>query len=155
MYTIHMKSRLKYFFYDCLCVVLPHQFYRLSVKALIWNEDKTKFLLLQEANGWWDIPGGGLDWGEAPEQGIIREVTEETGFEVCAVSPAPVCVTTAAHHCFNGWFANIVFDVTVKSTETIKKSDECVAIGWVTPQEAIELTPAFNSVSALGKALLR
>ncbi|MFZ2593705.1 MAG: NUDIX hydrolase [Minisyncoccia bacterium] len=150
-----MKSRLKYFFYNCLCVILPHQFYRLSVEALIWNEGKTKFLLLQEANGWWDIPGGGLDWGEAPEQGIVREVVEETGFEVLSVSQAPVCFTTAEHHRFNGWFANVVFEVKVKSTETIQKSDECVAIGWVTPEEAVAITPAFNSVHALGRALLK
>ena len=29
--------------------------------------------------GWWTLPGGGLDFGEAPEAGAIREVEEETG----------------------------------------------------------------------------
>lgn len=32
--------------------------------------------------GKWTLPGGGLDFGEHPEQAAIREVREETGFEV-------------------------------------------------------------------------
>ena len=29
--------------------------------------------------GAWGLPGGGLGWGEAPEQAVVREVREETG----------------------------------------------------------------------------
>jgi 8-oxo-dGTP diphosphatase len=34
------------------------------------------------AKGAWDIPGGFLQHGEHPEQGLIRELREETGTEV-------------------------------------------------------------------------
>jgi ADP-ribose pyrophosphatase YjhB (NUDIX family) len=30
----------------------------------------------------WNLPGGGLENGEAPWQGVIREVKEETGLDV-------------------------------------------------------------------------
>jgi ADP-ribose pyrophosphatase YjhB (NUDIX family) len=150
-----MKSKLKYFGYNLLCWVLPRQFYRVSVKALIWNEDKTKLLLLQEANGKWEIPGGALDWGENAEEGIAREVREETGFEVLSVNPSPICFVTCPHHKFNGWFGNVVYEVTVKSTENIVISDECVATGWYTSAETVTLTLALNNVRAIGEALVK
>jgi ADP-ribose pyrophosphatase YjhB (NUDIX family) len=30
-------------------------------------------------SGSWTLPGGGLDWGERPEDGVLRELEEETG----------------------------------------------------------------------------
>lgn len=32
--------------------------------------------------GWWDVPGGFLDAGEHPLDGVRREIREETGLEV-------------------------------------------------------------------------
>jgi ADP-ribose pyrophosphatase YjhB (NUDIX family) len=29
----------------------------------------------------WTLPGGGLDFGEAPEVGVLRELAEESGYE--------------------------------------------------------------------------
>lgn len=33
-------------------------------------------------NGWWTLPGGGMEFGEHPEEAAVREAYEETGFEV-------------------------------------------------------------------------
>ena len=30
----------------------------------------------------WTLPGGGLEFGESPEQAAVREAREETGYEV-------------------------------------------------------------------------
>ena len=32
--------------------------------------------------GWWTLPGGGLEFGEHPEAAMVREVEEETGLIV-------------------------------------------------------------------------
>jgi 8-oxo-dGTP diphosphatase len=32
-----------------------------------------------DADGMWTLPGGGLDFGETPADGALRELTEETG----------------------------------------------------------------------------
>lgn len=55
--------------------------YRLSVRALIINEDK---ILLNEFNDgeYYNFPGGGLEVGETLRDCVKREVYEESGYTV-------------------------------------------------------------------------
>lgn len=57
---------------------VPKCYYRTSVKALITDEEG-RILLVKERNGGWDMPGGGLDWREAPIPALEREIDEELG----------------------------------------------------------------------------
>lgn len=36
----------------------------------------------EDSHGGWTLPGGGMEPGEHPEETVVREVLEETGFEV-------------------------------------------------------------------------
>lgn len=45
---------------------------------------------LEKLAGQWTLPGGGIDFGEPPVSGMIREVLEETGLVVRAVDIAHV-----------------------------------------------------------------
>lgn len=47
-------------------------------------DESSRLLLVRlsditERPGWWTLPGGGIDFGEHPEAGALRELHEETG----------------------------------------------------------------------------
>lgn len=55
---------------------------RISAYGLIVSDES--ILLARIAAGYpgagsWTLPGGGLDWGEAPQEALHRELYEETG----------------------------------------------------------------------------
>ena len=58
---------------DCL--------YRISLKALIYN-DAGQILVVKEINRtYWDLPGGGMDYDEDFESSLKRELYEEVGYK--------------------------------------------------------------------------
>ncbi|WP_321846926.1 NUDIX domain-containing protein [Paraburkholderia bannensis] len=53
-----------------------------SVAAVIHNQDG-KLLLQEKSSGEaWSLPAGGIELGESPQEAIVREVMEETGYAV-------------------------------------------------------------------------
>ena len=49
-----------------------------AVYGIVFNNDKTEVLLIKRRDiPVWVLPGGGLDQGESPETGAVREVLEE------------------------------------------------------------------------------
>jgi ADP-ribose pyrophosphatase YjhB (NUDIX family) len=60
---------------------------RVRLGAYAWCERDGAVLLTRispggPGAGQWTLPGGGLDFGEDPADGAIREVREETGYDV-------------------------------------------------------------------------
>jgi 8-oxo-dGTP diphosphatase len=50
--------------------------------AIIFNDDGEVLLCHRRDMDAWNLPGGGLEHGELPDEGVIREVCEETGLKV-------------------------------------------------------------------------
>ena len=54
--------------------------YRVSAKALVVTP--AGLLMVREDSEYWDLPGGGVEHFEEPEDALRREVEEETGLHV-------------------------------------------------------------------------
>lgn len=50
-------------------------------QAVIFSENQVLLAVRRDLRGW-ELPGGHLQSGESPEDGLIREVREETGHEI-------------------------------------------------------------------------
>ena len=75
---------------------IPNCFYRISIKALILDEKK-RFLLTKEDNGYWELPGGGLVFSENPRDCLAREIQEEMGLTTTFIAEHPTYFVTAQH----------------------------------------------------------
>lgn len=103
-----------------------------SVVAIIKNKDKILAIDLNYIKGL-SLPGGGLKPGETFEQGLKREVKEETNLEVKNLK------YFSSKPSVKGKFAQVsaCFLVQVENFSDLKSSNEGNAI-WVSPKELFE-----------------
>ncbi len=117
---------------------IPNNYFRTSIKALILN-DEGKFLLVQENEkhgSVWELPGGGLDFGETIESCLRREIQEEMGLEVISIENQPSYFFTFQDH-HKVWRTNALYFTKLKNLEFIP-SHECVAIRFFNMEEVLE-----------------
>ncbi len=110
---------------------VPDCYYRISIKALIKNEEN-KILLIQEDTGLRELPWGGLGFGETAQEGLHRELLEEMWLEALHIAKKPSFFFTRQEK----WCrkSNIVYETTLKHLN-FTPTQECVAIRFFSPQE--------------------
>lgn len=127
---------------------VPECFYRISIKALVLNETKDKFLICQEENGMWDLPGGGLDWETKPQEDLQREIQEEMGLNITKVADRPSYFVTEMHVQKQLWKANVVYETELEHLN-FTPSEECVNIRFVNKDEVagLETFPGVKEIA--------
>ena len=115
---------------------IPPCFYRLSVKALIHN-DEWKFLLVKEENNLWEFPGGWVDYWEDLQECLKREVREEMWLETIFIAEEPSYFFTSTN--LKWWnIANVLYGTKLKDFD-FTPSEECREIWFFTLEEAKKL----------------
>ena len=117
---------------------MPNCYYRVSVKALVLDKTRTKFLLIKEENGLWELPGSGLDHGMATGEELKREIHEEMGLETTWIADKPSYFLTSRRTVDNSPSANIIYETKLKDLD-FTPSDGCVELRLVSIGEAKEL----------------
>ena len=121
---------------------------QIGVKAIIEKDNKilfikrsSKYKNLEDA---WDIPGGRLEFGEEPEDGLRREIKEETGFELDTIKQILDATTVFKNE--EKQIVRITYLCTIKETNkdhTI--SDEHTHAEWI-PKEKLKKLEMKDSI---------
>ncbi len=117
-------------------IEVPNTYYRISVKALIFDDQK-RILLTKEENGQWAFPGGGMDWGETAHRALVREIQEEMGLGASWIADCPSYFYSDTID-DGRWFAFVLYETTLEHLE-FTPSDECIEIGFFTKDDALNL----------------
>ncbi len=115
---------------------------RISVRAVVVDADNNIALIHSNKFHYHEIPGGGVEEGETPEQSVVRECKEEVGCNVEIIKDLGVTlevngkneITNTAH----GYMVRIIGEK--QNTEhTEEEIEEDFDIMWVSIDQAVEL----------------
>lgn len=108
------------------------------MKALVLDDAGTRFMIIQEDDGSWELPGGGLEWGEKPLEALVREVKEETGLDILEAKDRPCYFTVMKSTSRNYYYSNVFYEVKLSSLD-FTPSNVCRVIKFVTPAETLDM----------------
>ena len=76
--------------------------FHITVKGIVIYEGKTLILKRvrpsSDGLGYWELPGGGLEYGEDPHQALVRELKEETGLDIEIIKPVYTFTAIRPHY---------------------------------------------------------
>ncbi|MCD2191466.1 NUDIX hydrolase [Actinomycetospora soli] len=95
-----------------------------SVAGIVVDDQDRVLVIKRRDNGHWEPPGGVLELDETPEQGVQREVYEETGVEVDVVALSGI------YKNMSRGVVSLVFRCWPRAGSA-RASDEASAVRWV------------------------
>jgi 8-oxo-dGTP diphosphatase len=127
----------------------PDSFFRVSVKGLFVKDGK--ILLFKEPkklSGKWELPGGGLNFGEDIQEGLKREIEEETGIKIKSLAKRPLYAWTWRFENKRNmdWYYSLVlaYQIEVESLD-FKPSEECEEIGFFSKEQLNDIELCYQT----------
>ncbi|MEN9558477.1 MAG: hypothetical protein RL141_846 [Candidatus Parcubacteria bacterium] len=128
----------------------PDAFYRVTAKGMCVRDGKV--LLVKDFTGRsatdprpeWELPGGGLDFGEQFTDAIKREVREEMGLSVTQIEETPTYIWTTRHGTGRGmeWYyvLTVIFRMELEHLD-FTPTEECREIRFFSKEELQQHLP--------------
>ncbi|MFE6056769.1 NUDIX hydrolase [Kitasatospora sp. NPDC056446] len=120
----------------------PTPLHSVSVAGVVVHEDGRALAIRRADNGTWEPPGGVLEVAESVEDGVRREVYEETGVK------ARVERLTGVYKNMSRGIVALVFRCRPEGG-AVRLSDESVEVAWLTPAEVSERMAEVYAVRVL------
>ncbi|MCB9798110.1 NUDIX domain-containing protein [Candidatus Nomurabacteria bacterium] len=92
--------------------------FKVGVFAIILDDQERVLWCLRNDMELWNLPGGALEGGETPQEGVIREVHEETGLEVEVVQLTGVYTNTQHDNISFTFLCKVIGGEITKTAET-------------------------------------
>ncbi len=118
-----------------------HALVEIAQKIIVESEDN-QVLILHDIKGKWDVPGGRLNNGESWEQGLARELQEETGikdFTLKSVMGVENWVNQDINRATYGVFFHVKTPV-----KAIDLCDDHNDFRWIVNEEQVSKLPFFS-----------
>jgi 8-oxo-dGTP diphosphatase len=106
----------------------------IGVGAIILRRDRVLLTLRggQPLKGWWSLPGGLLETGESLEEGVRREVREETGLEVQPMGVFQIFERIMRDATGAAEYHYVLIDYRCRVTSgLLRAGDDASAVEWV------------------------
>lgn len=118
---------------------------RIDVVSAIIYDDRGNLLIVKNKKGeafYWSPPGGAVEEGETLDQAVIREVKEETGYDITVTgfhSLREKFFSAREHHAlFFTFYAKIVGgEISINDPD-----HDITEVRWADPRSVKELMPA-------------
>ena len=115
----------------------PSRLRRTATAAVVFDAQDRILLHQRSDNGNWALPGGTMETGETADECVVREVQEETGYEVkvlrvIGVYSEPKHTTITYPDGNTVAYVSILFECTVLGGAPAL-SDESTAVDWFFP----------------------
>lgn len=100
-------------------------FYRISTKVLLVDDPSTgnEFVVLKNSKGEYELPGGGMEYGESIALNIEREIEEELEIKIKVDDKnlTPVFFDAYKSRSHDIWVAFVLYKVFVNNLEKFEK----------------------------------
>ena len=131
---------------------------RAAAFGVVERDGRVAVVRIEKPDGaaWIDLPGGGVDAGETPEQGVVREYGEEAGLKVAVREPfakADQFFVNTEGQAWNNRSDFYVLEI-LGEDPSLKIEDDHV-VQWLEPLEAIAVLRHDSHAWALAAWLRR
>jgi 8-oxo-dGTP diphosphatase len=123
-------------------------FYRVSIKAVIHDHQGRILVVREKNNPHWNLPGGGMDYGETEYQALQRELLEEVGY-TGDFSYTPLGIRPMYLEKFESWQLWIVYKVTPENFH-FTPGDDADEVAFMDIEEFKESRPHMYKFGRMG-----